>query len=78
MSIFRRYAGPKMPEEYSLEEALKRIKEGAEAATGCGYDSEKLHCKGCINSCRLSKARCDVGRMVVSAIEKNIHPEDAV
>lgn len=70
MSLFRRTAAPKLPEKFSFEEALEKVKEKREAAEECGYDTEKLHCRGCINSCTLSRSRCDVGRLVSAALEK--------
>lgn len=70
MSLFRRNAAPKLPEEFSFAEAMEKVREKREAAEACGYDTAKLHCRGCINSCPLSRARCDVGRLVSAALEK--------
>lgn len=70
MSIFKRGWKTVEPKELSFEEALGKIREKADFAEASGYDFTKLHCGGCINTCLLSKARCDLGRRVVSAVEK--------
>lgn len=70
MGIFNRRA-VKTPKEYSFEEAVEKLKESGEFTLECG-DFEKLHCRGCINTCRLSHARCDMGRRVAAAIEKQL------
>ena len=48
-------------------EALRKLKESPELAAECS-EPESLHCHGCINSCRLGAARCELGRSVLSAL----------
>lgn len=55
--------------EAVIEEAFAQIKEDRAFAAACGYDSEQLHCKGCIFSCPLSRAKCDTGRCVIPVFE---------
>lgn len=69
-SMFGRSVKLNVPKEYSFDEALGKIKETAELAADCGYEPEKLHCRGCINGCALSRPRCDLGKRVIAAIEK--------
>ena len=65
----RKYIAPQ-PKEYTFEQALEKIKEGAQLALECGCDPERLHCRGCVNSCLLSKAKCELGRSVAAALHK--------
>ena len=67
MNLFRRNRIT-VPKELSFDEAIAAISESAGAAADCGYDPEKLHCHGCINSCALARARCDFGRRVKRAL----------
>ena len=43
------------------------LKESPELAAECS-EPETLHCHGCINSCRLGSARCELGRSILSAL----------
>ena len=50
-------------------EALAKLKESPELAAECS-EPEELHCHGCINSCRLGSARCELGRSILSALRE--------
>ena len=53
----------------SLENAVKQIKESEGFAESCGYNTDSLHCKGCIYACRLSMAKCDTGKTTAKFFE---------
>lgn len=56
-------------DEYCTEEALDQFRESRAFAQECNYDLEQLHCKGCIYTCPLSRAKCDTGKKAVPALE---------
>ena len=66
--LFRAEAAPSV---YSTAEALQRVREGARAAEDCGYELSLLHCRGCINACRLTEVRCALGQRVADALRKD-------
>ena len=57
-------------QEFSLEDAFDQIRESRTFAEECNFDMEQLHCKGCIYTCPLSRARCDTGKRAVPLLEK--------
>lgn len=57
------------PQNFSLEDAFDQIRESRSFAEECNYDLEQLHCKGCIYTCPLSRARCDTGKSAVPLLE---------
>lgn len=57
-------------EEFGLEEAFEQIRESRTFAEACNFNLEQLHCKGCIYTCPLSRARCDTGKRAVPFLEK--------
>lgn len=56
--------------DFGIEDAYKQIKESKEFARECGFDIEKLHCKGCIYSCPIARAKCDTGKRCAPLFEK--------
>ena len=56
--------------DFGIEEAFKQIKESEDFARECGFDTEKLHCKGCIYSCPIARARCDTGKRCAPLFEQ--------
>ena len=71
--LLNRRAAP--PEPLDFASALGKIKETAQEAFSCGYAPEMLHCRGCVNTCPLSRPRCDMGRNVLAALQGD-HEED--
>ena len=59
------------PQELDFETALGKIKESAEEAEACSYAPEQLHCRGCVNSCLLSRPKCDMGRNILAALHRS-------
>lgn len=72
IQFFRRGMPDTSPKELSFCEALGYVKEGRELALECGCDKARLHCRGCVNYCLLERARCPVGKNIVSALEGGI------
>ena len=57
-------------DKYGTERALDQLRESRAFAQECHYDLEQLHCKGCIYSCPLIRAKCDTGKKAVPALEQ--------
>lgn len=57
-------------QDFVMEDAFDRIRESRAFAEECSFDLEQLHCKGCIYTCPLSRAKCDTGRRAVPLFEK--------
>lgn len=52
----------------TYEEAIEKVKEGREAVLNCHGDLSVLHCRGCINTCLLTKPRCEFGERIAAAV----------